>query len=273
MLCEDMALQTAATAVFPVTLNVVTQWGDEFQFSVNDRKIADDVKALVERKTGVERCNQFLTMDGHRVKSEANLMSLGASQDSCVRVYAGRGSQGTMKLRLRSLAEEEKCIQVDPMQTILECKELYEKLTEIPCNHVEFVYNGQVMENNLSLLDYKATANSIIYVVFRHFPIFIWTNKHKFYCLRVNAKSTISEIKTKIYEHEGIEIKEQRLAYKDFEMEDDKELAYYHAAKPNAVYRLIIRDEAMKVTQIINTVNDQRQDVLKKAPAEHCTLI
>ncbi|XP_077981269.1 uncharacterized protein LOC144436358 [Glandiceps talaboti] len=275
MLCEDVPHSAAAPlSTTGVTIHIVTQWGDDFPLTITSKKLVDDVKASVEKLTGIGRSEQMLVMDGHRLDSSAHLMSLGANENSCIRVYTGKPQTCKMKLRLRSLTADEICINVDPVRAVLECKEIYEKSTGIPPSQQEFVYMGQIMSNDFTLLDYKVVSNSVVHVVFRHFPIFIGTQQHKFYSLRANAKTTILEIKAKIYENAGIEIKEQRLAYKGFEMVDGKDLAYYNAAKPNSVFHLIVGDDrALRSRSDFGAVKERHSDVVKKAPAEHCTVI
>ncbi|XP_006818563.1 uncharacterized protein LOC102805691 [Saccoglossus kowalevskii] len=284
MLTEEVQNNSSVgTGAFGLTITVVMQNGDSFPFTITERGIADDVKAMVENITGTSRCDQVLTMDGHRVDSNANLVNCGVRSDSCVRVlYNHSKSLGCVKLRLRSLTAEETCLHVDPIKTVLETKEIYENLTGIPSSQLDFIYMGKIMENALSLLECNVSSQSIVYVVFKHITIFIGTKEHKFYCLKVHAKTTVSEIKARIYENAGIEVKEQKLVYKGKELEDEFDLAFYRALKPNGVFHLIV--SGGKGGQSVSSAKcddkqkspapqEQVHEITKKIPTEYCSIM
>ncbi|XP_070537294.1 polyubiquitin-B-like [Ptychodera flava] len=250
--------------VIPITIK--TQYNEEFTLRVNEGEYVNVVKAMITEHTGIEPKHQRLTYRGHQLQDDKMLLEYDIEKNGIINIYRCAEKVGKMTITIRNLREEDTKVEVEPLSTVLETKELFADEVHIPVPVIAFVYTGQILDNNLTLYDYNIMASSVIYVAYRSYPIIIRTLRRRSYQVAVNPSTTVWEIKAKIYENEGINVDDQHLVYGGRELFDDYDLHFYSATRPYAVLMLVTGD-----VKIIRK-GDGRFTIEQGKQSQSCTL-
>ena len=135
--------------------------------------------------------------------------------------------------------EKKMCLNVIPLDTILNIKEKIEEREEIISKEYKLIYNNEKeLEEDKTLEDYNIMDQSIIYLKYNeNFDIsIIFLKKKKKICLNVKTFDDILKIKKKIKEREGIFLNEYKLIYNKEILDEYKTLYDYNIIKDSNIY-------------------------------------
>ncbi|XP_077993155.1 polyubiquitin-B-like [Glandiceps talaboti] len=250
--------------VIPVTIR--TQYGEQFTLKVHECDYVYIVKSLIEGHTEIDTNHQRMTYRGQLLEDEKMLFEYGIEKEAVLNIYRSLDGMMSMTIIIRSLREEDTTVHLEPLSTILEAKQVFEKMVNIPADLTEFVYMGQILNDSLTLYDYEIMSSSVIYVVYRHYPIIVKTLRRRSYQISVNPTTTVWEIKAKIYENEGIAVNDQHLVFGGREMFDDYDLHFYSATKPYSTMLLVTGD-----VDIVRKENG-KFSILQQSKRRYCVL-
>ncbi|XP_006816935.1 polyubiquitin-B-like [Saccoglossus kowalevskii] len=229
--------QTRAQVTIPIFIR--TQFGESFTLKVSEWETVKSVKSIIETRTGLPSEQQRLIYRGHRLGNvDMTLVDYDIGKEAVLCVYRTLDI-GTLHLTVRNLRDDANSLIVEPLNTILETKEIYEKATGIPVALQEFIYMGKVLDGDRTLWDYDIMASSVVYVTYRRFPIIAKTMARYSYQLCVSPTTTVWEVKAKIFENRGIPVEEQHIVYDGRELLDDNDLHYYDIVKPYTLLLLV----------------------------------
>ena len=124
------------------------------------------------------------------------------------------------------------CLNVEMFDTIIKIKEKIKDEDENFSNKYNLIFNEEELEDYKALDYYNINENSIIYLFYEKFDIFInFPKNEKKICLNVLSSDTIIKIKEKIKDKEGFFSKVFKLIFNEEELDENKTLDDYNISK------------------------------------------
>ncbi|KAJ0817854.1 putative Ubiquitin-like domain-containing protein [Helianthus annuus] len=153
-------------------------------------------------------------------------------------------SRGFMNIFIKTFTEDQTItLEVKPSYTIHNIKAKIQDEVHIPLESQELIFNKMVLHDTDTLASYNINNKSTLTVMrisrgFMH--IFIKTLDGKTIPVEVKPFDTIQNVKSAIYNMEGIPHCQQRLIYGNKQLEDNHTLADYDVHHESTIY-LVLR--------------------------------
>ncbi|PWA66310.1 Polyubiquitin-B [Artemisia annua] len=150
-------------------------------------------------------------------------------------------SCGLMKIYVKALTNETFSLEVKPSDTIHKVKAKIKDMKGITGQQVLF-FNEMVLEDSGTLSDFHINKEYILTLVLKSRGLMCIYVKRlvKTFCLIVKLSDTISKVKAKIKDMEGIPTAKQRLVFSGMLLEDNYTLAKYHIDNKSTLH-LVVR--------------------------------
>ncbi len=158
---------------------------------------------------------------------------------------------GLFDVYVQTLTGKTITVKVSDMTTVLRLKEKLEQLEGFPTDAQRLIFAGHNMDDLKFLKDYGIGPYSKVHLVLRigggdrrgdggDFQVFVKTTTGKIFPIRVMSTTTVSELKQKIKDKEGIPVDQQRVIFRGTELNDNYDMKKYNISV-DAMIHLVVR--------------------------------
>ena len=221
--------------------------GRKIGLEVEESYSIEKVKAIVEKKKGISSDQQLLIFAEQKLKDGLTLSDYNIQNGSTVDLL-----QKTLFVKMD--AKQRISLAVEPSDSIEKVKAKIQNKAGIPSEELHLSFGDKDLDDAYTISDYNIKEGSTLQLD-RHsrgsMHIYVKMQNGKTITLDVQPKSSISKVKLKIQDEEGISPDRQRVMYILKELEDDRTLEDYNIYNESTLYLTVRRASGLQVVVLM----------------------
>jgi ubiquitin C len=213
---------------YQATVFLKTLTGQTIMLTVTPRDTVAQVKAMIEQQEGIPVAKQRLIFIGNQLQDDHYFLDYRIEHESAVHLVVREGD--SFEVNVRAPSGRSHVFEVSPRESVDQLRPKLRDREGIPCDIQQYFHNGQVLENNRSLLESNVISGSTLRLAIdqgRNTQIFVSMETRDTFPLWVNGSYTVSRVKRMIAEKKGVEPELQRIFFARTPLEDDQTLRDY----------------------------------------------
>ena len=221
--------------------------GRKMGLEVEQSYSIEKVKAIVEKKKGISSDQQLLIFAQQKLKDGLTLSDYNIENGSTVDLL-----QKTLFVKMD--AKQRISLAVEPSDSIEKVKAKIQNKAGIPSEEQHLSFGHKDLDDAYTIGDYNIREGSILHLDRNSrgsMHIYVKMQNGKTITLDVQPKSSISKVKLKIQDEEGIPPDQQRLRYILKELEDDRTLDDYYIHTESTLYLTVRRESGFQVVVLM----------------------
>ena len=187
-------------------ITVSTPDGCDITIQVSPRLKTEDVKGIIEDRTGIKVPSQILKFEGSTLADGRTLGDIGVRHDDNLKVEVVQ-----IPVTVRTLSGQNIHTTVDPTKTILELKKKLESESGIPADNQRLFKDGDELVNGKLAGEYDVKPGSFLDLEPKKMNIKVDVPDFERFSLAIEPSFSGEKIKSLIHEKTGLKIAQQIL--------------------------------------------------------------
>lgn len=232
--------------------------GNNVVLDVQASDTVGSLKETIGKKDGSSPEQQHLVFEGQRLEDDRTLAEYRITCGSTVQMSVPRGSYGmegvheqATQILIKDCNGLAIVLDMQQSDTVGALKEMISKKEGHPPQQQRLLFAGQQLEDTRTLSDYGINSGSTVQMsirIQRGANILVRSMQGKVMVLDVDPSTTVSDLKERIREREGIPPQQQRLVFAGKQLVDGSTLFESNIGRDDTVYLVPRMTKVMHIT-------------------------